>query len=396
MRWKTQSGNVVSSHSSACGRSSLTTKLWIDSRSWSCSSVKMKCLREPAWSGFRTSVAAMAGTVPAGAGKVNSGTSHFPPRSGSRGIMRRVVPRLSVAVLLARSSPSRRSRAPRTARRSTIAHDGSLRRHARRDPLGLLRRRPARRGDPLAARYPGTYETFEVTVPEGTRHSRLEAGIGWKDKRIDLDLYVYRLRLRRPRRTAPAIARSAAKASRRERAVYAPSGATVEPGRYLVVVDNVCSRDADTTRAATGRADCGIGPNPPADEDDFEGTVTLGNQAPTVTLTGPASVRAKETATFRADAERRRRHDQHLPVRPRRRRHLRARLRRHRRRSRRPSRRAGAARSASRCSTTRAPPRSRAGPSTSRARAHARHAAAAELLPPEPHVASAARPSARW
>ena len=59
MRWNTQSGNVVSSHSSACGRSSLTTKLWIDSRSCSCSSVKMKCLREPAWSGFRTSVAAM-------------------------------------------------------------------------------------------------------------------------------------------------------------------------------------------------------------------------------------------------------------------------------------------------------------------------------------------------
>ena len=31
--------------------------------------------------------------------------------------------------------------------------------------------------------------------------------------------------------------------------------------------------------------------------------MTLGNQAPSVTLTGPASVRAKETATFRAHAE---------------------------------------------------------------------------------------------
>ena len=30
--------------------------------------------------------------------------------------------------------------------------------------------------------------------------------------------------------------------------------------------------------------------------------MTLGNQAPTVTLTGPSTVRAKETATFRADA----------------------------------------------------------------------------------------------
>ena len=45
MRRKTESGNVVSSHSSACGASSLTAKSRIDSRSCSCSSVKMKCLR---------------------------------------------------------------------------------------------------------------------------------------------------------------------------------------------------------------------------------------------------------------------------------------------------------------------------------------------------------------
>src|SRR5215212_1760775 len=63
MRGKTQFGNVVSSHSSACGRSSLTTKLWMDSRSRSCSSVKTKCRRAPAWSGFRTSVAAMYETL---------------------------------------------------------------------------------------------------------------------------------------------------------------------------------------------------------------------------------------------------------------------------------------------------------------------------------------------
>ena len=61
MRRKTESGNVVSSHSSACGASSLTTKAWIDSRSASCSSVKMKCRRAAAWSGFWTSVAAIAG-----------------------------------------------------------------------------------------------------------------------------------------------------------------------------------------------------------------------------------------------------------------------------------------------------------------------------------------------
>ena len=45
MRGNTESGNVVSSHSSAWGASSLVAKLRIDSRSCSCSSVKMKCLR---------------------------------------------------------------------------------------------------------------------------------------------------------------------------------------------------------------------------------------------------------------------------------------------------------------------------------------------------------------
>ena len=45
MRVKTESGKVVSSHSSAWGASSFVTNARIDSRSWSCSSVKMKCLR---------------------------------------------------------------------------------------------------------------------------------------------------------------------------------------------------------------------------------------------------------------------------------------------------------------------------------------------------------------
>ena len=45
MRRKTESGKVVSSHSSEWGASSLITKARMDSRSRSCSSVKMKCLR---------------------------------------------------------------------------------------------------------------------------------------------------------------------------------------------------------------------------------------------------------------------------------------------------------------------------------------------------------------
>ena len=136
------------------------------------------------------------------------------------------------AVAGAQGSPTRK-----------IAHDGSLDGTPREIHSGLYAgdppsRRPARR----ARR--GHLRDLRGAVPEGTRHSRLEAGIGWKDKRIDLDLYVYRRERRRPP-VAPAVARSAAKGVATERAVYAPPGATVEPGRYLVVVDNVCSRDAD-------------------------------------------------------------------------------------------------------------------------------------------------------
>ena len=68
MRGKTESGNVVSSHSSAWGASSLVTNARIDSRSCSCSSVKMKCLRAAPKSGLRTlSAVAMGGPYwPAG------------------------------------------------------------------------------------------------------------------------------------------------------------------------------------------------------------------------------------------------------------------------------------------------------------------------------------------
>src|SRR5215212_5744923 len=57
MRLKTESGKVVSSHSSAWGASSLVTNEWIDSRSWWCSSVKMKCFRCEPWSGLRSASA---------------------------------------------------------------------------------------------------------------------------------------------------------------------------------------------------------------------------------------------------------------------------------------------------------------------------------------------------
>src|SRR3954470_22982100 len=67
MRSKTQFGKVVSSHSSACGASSFLQKLRIDSRSCSCSSVKMKWRLLDAKSGLRTfSAVAMRGAFSLG------------------------------------------------------------------------------------------------------------------------------------------------------------------------------------------------------------------------------------------------------------------------------------------------------------------------------------------
>src|SRR4051794_34654520 len=57
MRGKTESGKVVSSHSSECGRSSFVQKFAIDSRSCSCSSVKPKWRRLELKSGLRTASA---------------------------------------------------------------------------------------------------------------------------------------------------------------------------------------------------------------------------------------------------------------------------------------------------------------------------------------------------
>src|SRR3954454_2082921 len=101
IRSKTQFGNVVSSHSSACGASSFVQKLRIDSRSASCSSVKMKWRFLDPKSGLTTfSAVAMTGgdllvrqaarrTVADWRTKVNSGTAYFPrpARVGPRALL---------------------------------------------------------------------------------------------------------------------------------------------------------------------------------------------------------------------------------------------------------------------------------------------------------------------
>jgi hypothetical protein len=159
-------------------------------------------------------------------------------------------------------------------------------------------------GDALATRPSGTFETYSFEVPENTRHGTITVRIEWPDPRVNLDLALYR---EGPtgEALAPALARSTSTARRASEAVaYAPSPGTVEPGRYVVVVDNYCSRDADDDPRtdAPDRANCGIQP-PAADEDAFEGTITLGNQLPTVALTVPEGAVTGQPVTITANAE---------------------------------------------------------------------------------------------
>lgn len=158
-------------------------------------------------------------------------------------------------------------------------------------------------GDPIAARHPNTYEMFPLSVPDGTRHSSLSATITWADATVNLDLSIYRLD-DTGKAINPAVARSATTGRASETAVYAPQGSTVPPGNYLIVVDNVCSRneDDDPNRFGYQPVNCLHHPDVP-DEDDFSGTATLGNQIPTVTLSGPDSVPAKQSVTYEAVAE---------------------------------------------------------------------------------------------
>jgi hypothetical protein len=127
--------------------------------------------------------------------------------------------------------------------------------------------------------------------------------MSWADARVNFDLSVYRLDAD-GHAIAPAVARSAATGRSSEAAVYAPQGGTVEPGEYLVVVDNVCSKDTDDNPRLPGYQPvaCGIQP-PAADEDAFTGSASLGNQIPSVTLVGPDTTPAKQSTTYEAVAD---------------------------------------------------------------------------------------------
>ena len=155
-------------------------------------------------------------------------------------------------------------------------------------------------GNALEDRVDNSYEAFRYEIPAGTRAGSFTVHVEWEDPRVDLDVYVYRVRESDGKLVPNNIASSASFGDNDEDATYTPRilGSPVETlgdgDSYLVVVDNWCSNDADDDPSAPGPGDanCPIGDDPPADEDNFTGFVTLNpleevNNLPSVTLTGP-------------------------------------------------------------------------------------------------------------
>lgn len=163
--------------------------------------------------------------------------------------------------------------------------------------------------DPLdpTLRVPNSFESFPFVVPEGDPSGSITVNVTWQDPRLDIDLYLYRYKRDGTTLVPTSIASSASFGDNDEELTYYPAIASnpVEPGRYLVVVDNWCTDETDPVAIAIGG--CGIGDPIPTDEDDFIGKVTFGaglpfNAPPTAGLTGPDSVKAGDVATFTAAA----------------------------------------------------------------------------------------------
>ena len=153
------------------------------------------------------------------------------------------------------------------------------------------------------------FEAFEFEVAPGDVNGSFTVQLNWGNPNIDFDMYVYR---QRPNGTVDGnpIAQGAS-GDPEEHATYVPPviDSPVEPGTYVVVVDNWCSSDTDPIAVelyedVTGPI-CDIGAY--EDEDDFSGRVEFqpfvrSNRPPQVSLAGPDGGTAGQRLTFRATA----------------------------------------------------------------------------------------------
>jgi hypothetical protein len=153
-------------------------------------------------------------------------------------------------------------------------------------------------------------EAFAFDVAPDEENGSFRVQLNWGNPTIDLDMYVYR---RRPNGTLdPSPVAQSATGNDEEVATYqSPTiDSPVEPGTYVIYVDNWCSSEDDPTvdetleffGAPTTVALCGVD-DPGIDEDDFSGKVEFAplvklNKLPTADLSGPGEAKAGDRVTF--------------------------------------------------------------------------------------------------
>ena len=170
---------------------------------------------------------------------------------------------------------------------------------------------------PYGGRQQFSWETQEFTVAPGTQNGSFTVTVRWGNPNVDFDVFVYRKNADGSVGPNP-VAQSAAGGTVQEAATYIPPSSddpddpnsfnvgTVEPGTYVVYVDNWCSNENDPLDRElvqyVGQL-CVLNGYP--DEDDWVGQITYEpldqvNKLPQATITGPTSATAGSTLTFTA------------------------------------------------------------------------------------------------
>jgi hypothetical protein len=153
-------------------------------------------------------------------------------------------------------------------------------------------------------------EAFEFDVAPDEENGSFTVQLNWANPTIDLDMYIYR---KRPNGTLdPSPVAQSATGNDEEVATYiSPTiDSPVEPGTYVIYVDNWCSSESDpvideTAEWAgipTSAPLCGV-QDPGIDEDDFSGKVEFSplvkmNKLPSANLSGPGESNAGQRVTF--------------------------------------------------------------------------------------------------